>query len=418
MKKYIIIFMVSVLFLYCSGCEKEKQHSTEKTLTVCVEAELADYARDLLDLWEMLNEGVQGKLEIIPQDSDAAEIKASNIRTELMSGEGPDVFLLSTGAERERESMPVLFPNPEKLMYTDTFLPLDDFLETAEYARPEKFNQKILEAGKTEKGQMILPITYTYQKVVFRKTDLEGLQEIPLSWEELRTCENPVLQEAVFYHTHRMYPLFGKLADYKEGKLLFTEKELQTMLEEVCAYTEWNEYRENRPEDLSIQGLFDFYPNLAASQDEKILVGIPNKNGGITAEIGTYIAVNRNTKIPDEAFSFLDLLFRDEILFGPGIEVGTKWGGNMFQRWFSYKDHLILNQELAKRYPDLSEADLTALEELDNQISAVSFYSDLEKELEDLYWPYFQSYHAKEEETKRLEMVSKAYETMKMKILE
>lgn len=415
MKKYASIFIVSIFCLCCTGCGK-KPPQEEKVLTVCVEAELADYARDLLDLWEMLNEGVQGKLEIIPQDSDTAEIKASNIRTELMSGEGPDVFLLSTGAERE--SMPVLFPNPEKLMYTDTFLPLDDFLETAEYARPEKFNQKILEAGKTEKGQMILPITYTYQKVVFRKTDLEGLQEIPLSWEELRTCENPVLQEAVFHYTHCMYPLFGKLADYKKGKLLFMEEELQTMLEEVCAYTEWNEYRENRPEDLSIQGLFDFYPNLAASQDEKILVGIPNKNGGITAEIGTYIAVNRNTKIPDEAFSFLDLLFRDEILFGPGIEVGTKWGGNMFQRWFSDKDHLILNQELAKRYPDLSEADLTALEKLDNQINAVSFYSDLEKELADLYWPYFQSYHAKEEETKRLEMVSKAYETMKMKILE
>lgn len=415
MKKYIGLFITSILCFLCVGCEKKAEYE-EKSLTVCVEAELADYARDLLDLWEMLNEGVQGKLEIIPQDSDTAEIKASNIRTELMSGEGPDVFLLSTGAERG--SMPVLFPNPEKLMYTDTFLPLDDFLETAEYARPEKFNQKILEAGKTEKGQMILPITYTYQKVVFRKTDLEGLQEIPLSWEELRTCENPVLQEAVFYCTHRMYPLFGKLADYKEGKLLFTEKELQTMLEEVCAYTEWNEYRENRPEDLSIQGLFDFYPNLAASQDEKILVGIPNKNGGITAEIGTYIAVNRNTKIPDEAFSFLDLLFRDEILFGPGIKVGDKGGGSRFQSWFSDKDHLSLNQELAKRYPDLSEADLTALEELDNQINAVSFYSDLEKELEDLYCPYFQSYHAKEEETKRLEMVSKAYETMKMKILE
>ena len=247
---------------------------------------------------------------------------------------------------------------------------------------------------------------------------MEGLQEIPHSWEELRTCENPVLQEAVFPYTHCMYPLFGKLADYKEGKLLFTEEELQTMLKEVCAYTEWNEYRENRPEDLSIQGLFDFYPNLAASQDEKILVGIPNKDGGITAEVGTYIAVNRNTKIPDEAFSFLDLLFRDEILFGPGIKVGTKWGGNRFQHWFSYTDHLILNQELAKRYPDLSEADLTALSELDKQINAVSFYSDLEKELEDLYWPYFQSYHAKEDETKRLEMVSKAYETMEMNVLE
>lgn len=416
MKKTTWILLTATLFFCCTGCQKENPKPKEKILTVCVEEELFDYTRDLLDLWEMLNEGVQGKLEVIPQDTDTAEIKASNIRTELMSGEGPDVFLLSTGAARA--NMPELFPNLEKLMYTDTFLPLDDFLETAEYARPEKFNQKILEAGRTEEGQMILPLTYTYRKFAFRKTDLEGLQEIPLSWEELRTCENPVLQEAVFPYTHYMYPLFGKLADYKEGKLLFTEEELQTMLKEVCAYTEWNEYRENRPEDLSIQGLFDFYPNLAASQDEKILVGIPNKDGGITAEVGTYIAVNRNTKIPDEAFSFLDLLFRDEILFGPGIKVGTKGGGGMFQHWFSYKDHLILNQELAKRYPDLSEADLTALSELDKQINAVSFYSDLEKELEDLYWPYFQSYHAKEDETKRLEMVSKAYETMEMNVLE
>ena len=90
----------------------------------------------------------------------------------------------------------------------------------------------------------------------------------------------------------------------------------------------------------------------------------------------------------------------------------------MFQHWFSDRDHLTLNQELAKRCADLSEADLTALAELDNQINAVSFYSDLEKELENLYWPYFQSYHAKEDETQRLEMVSKAYETMKMKVME
>ena len=153
MKKCIGIFLAIVLCLSSSGCKGENPQPKKETLTVCVEEELFDYTRDLLDLWEMLNEGVQGKLEVIPQDTDTAEIKASNIRTELMSGEGPDVFLLSTGAARA--NMPELFPNLEKLMYTDTFLPLDDFLETAEYARPEKFNQKILEAGRTEEGQMI-----------------------------------------------------------------------------------------------------------------------------------------------------------------------------------------------------------------------------------------------------------------------
>ena len=111
---HLDVYKRQVLCLSSSGCKGENPQPKKETLTVCVEEELFDYTRDLLDLWEMLNEGVQGKLEVIPQDTDTAEIKASNIRTELMSGEGPDVFLLSTGAARA--NMPDLFQNPEKLM--------------------------------------------------------------------------------------------------------------------------------------------------------------------------------------------------------------------------------------------------------------------------------------------------------------
>ena len=76
MKKTTWILLTATLIFCCTGCQKENPKPKEKILTVCVEEELFDYTRDLLDLWEMLNEGVQGKLEVIPQDTDTAEIKA------------------------------------------------------------------------------------------------------------------------------------------------------------------------------------------------------------------------------------------------------------------------------------------------------------------------------------------------------
>ena len=60
MKKCIGIFLAIVLCLSSSGCKGENPQPKKETLTVCVEEELFDYTRDLLDLWEMLNEGVQG----------------------------------------------------------------------------------------------------------------------------------------------------------------------------------------------------------------------------------------------------------------------------------------------------------------------------------------------------------------------
>lgn len=77
---------------------------------VCVEQDLGDDVRNLLELWESMYDGGEGEVEVLSKDSDTREIQISNLHTELMTGEGPDVFLLSSG----ESVLPTLFNNPEK----------------------------------------------------------------------------------------------------------------------------------------------------------------------------------------------------------------------------------------------------------------------------------------------------------------
>lgn len=51
----------------------------------------------------------------------------------------------------------------------------------------------MLEAGKTEEGQVVLPLYYDLPAYVFNSSDMPE-QEIPDTWEEFITTENPVLE--------------------------------------------------------------------------------------------------------------------------------------------------------------------------------------------------------------------------------
>lgn len=419
MKKIIYILSVLILLICCTGCEKKKTEQ-EETLTICVKADFADVVQDVLDLWETLNEGVQGKLEIIPENYDAAQIKLSNIQTQILSGKGPDIFFLSTIEPGLPERTPTPFVNPEKAMYADVFLPLDSFFEQTEYSNPENWNQKILQAGKSDEGQMVLPLTYHYQQSAFRKADLKNVNNIPTSWDQLRRCEESVINKSMSHQAYSFLPLFGKIADYREKRILFSENELQRWAQEATEYILTSEKIEKDVVDNVFQNIWadpNFYDNLASAQEEMIICGFPNIDGGVTAVIDLYVAVNKNTKLRKEVFRFLDLLFSDEILLGSGIKVDEKWYGNTFNYRISDR-RLIDNRWLSIRYPNLSEEDLMSLKESDEQISAVCFYSDLEKELYEMFQLYMKSYFQNEDNDVREKIVSKTYETLNMKVLE
>lgn len=95
MKKYILTVFVIAAMLSLFACGSKKQ-DTDAPLIVCTTAHSQDTVKDLIETWKALHDGYDAQLVVIPDKSDAAEIKITELRTQIMSGKGPDVFILPT----------------------------------------------------------------------------------------------------------------------------------------------------------------------------------------------------------------------------------------------------------------------------------------------------------------------------------
>ena len=64
------------------------------------------------------------QLIYLPRQGVERETKLQRLRTEVMSGAGPDIFIVNCGSADY-----ALFPYPEKMMNSGFFLLLDDYIE-------------------------------------------------------------------------------------------------------------------------------------------------------------------------------------------------------------------------------------------------------------------------------------------------
>lgn len=420
MKRKIGIGIV-LLLLFTSCGNIQKQPEEKEPLTVCVDYLYEPAISELVKVWKKQNPDLNAELVVIPENKDAAEIKISELRTEIMSGSGPDIFILEGMSPTMQEKRNVLFLNPEKMMYTEVFLPLDDLIEQAEYMQPDTWNQKILESGQTEEGQLILPICYEYYAYAFRTSDLENPQNIPSSWEELLVCEEkPIRKETVSKILMSYYSIFGKLVDYQNEMLFFSEEEFLTEMQKVISLREnyWNMEGQENIASAVVAGKVEanFFSILERDKEEHTIFGFPNMDGGITATVNLYAAINRNTNQQNEAFSLLDLLFSEEIMCGKGVTVeGRVWGSGMISQILVSRGGIPIHDEaLLQLCGKISEEDKRVVMEMGSQIQAVCYASDFTRELADLYWECMRI----QEEGKRNEMISRTYQALQMNLAE
>ena len=88
------------------------EHSAESTIN--------DLVKDLIDEYEGLHEGITIELEILPKDGEEREVRLDSLRTEIMSGNGPDLFLLPSPGFENRTTG-VVFPDVTQSMYNGMF---------------------------------------------------------------------------------------------------------------------------------------------------------------------------------------------------------------------------------------------------------------------------------------------------------
>lgn len=266
-----------------------------------------------------------------------------------------------------------------------------------------------------------MPLTYFYQKYAYPSSDVADLEQLPMTLDELKACANLLVQETMLLHAYTFDSFLGKIADYKNGTLLYSKDDLCKYAEEACAYIAAVERLERDVDTSDVlisgeEGETTFYTQLSTLREDRTLAAFPTIEGGVTANIHAYAAVNRNTSMQEEAFSFLELLCRDEILCGQSFQAGEDM--KMCEMPYLLCCHSVNTNVMAISYPELSEENRESLETLDGQITAVRFYSEIEQELRDMFRLYFQSYWKGEKIEVREELLSKTYDAIEMKVLE
>ena len=148
--------------------------SEEKiTFTICVTPMTDDIFYQTLHIkLKQLFPDVSFEFVTVPDDSEsdpqvmeAEEAALTKLRTEIMSGRGPDLFVLDASNLR-------LIQYPDKQMRAGVFADLAPYLDTI--AAEATLNETVLAAGRVGEAQYLLPLYYTVPGVAVPAEALAG----------------------------------------------------------------------------------------------------------------------------------------------------------------------------------------------------------------------------------------------------
>ena len=377
-------FVIVVILLLCSigGCGKKE---SEK-LVICTDWSTYDEVKGAVSWWKTFNREystIQTEIIRIPSDKASAETKITELRTAIMAGKGPDLFILESNEPYNytlNGEIHMLFPNPEKAMYSDVFLSLDDYLKDAEYIKTEDCNQVVLQAGQTEDGQMLLPIIYSYEVCFFPKKGDYGINRFPTSWEEISSSKSM----GASMRTQLPFSLpyyFGQLADYENETLLITEEDLLKQFKtDLSDSKAWDNVAWAHMDNSFFRYIKE------RNKEPNTFYPVPNIDGGVTALISVYAGINQNTQLGNEAFSLLDtfceMIKANEEFSNRGIFIAQDEILQKFYRlsWIQEEDITSFLEMNEKRLNETNSITAEALEQLkDTNISkqsAIVVYND------------------------------------------
>lgn len=329
--------------------------------------------------------------ESSPYDFQERDAYMTRVKTEIMAGKGPDIFLCENPYTEEMGQG--LFPFPQKAMKNHLLLPLDGYIENAEFMELDRLLPIVMETGRNEEGQQILPVGFNFSVVAYNRELFTLEEELPVTWDEAIASDDPMVRYAAMYGDCR--DIFGEVADLEKDTMSITEedialrfrqaRELQDEEDEGVFpdFTEWNEefkvYRmigdTSRIACIELGSHWlDNEFNLGG-ETEYWLAPKYNTEGGITANVETFAAINRNTEHPKESFRVLDKLMSYEgqksglmgELFCMPVHMDVGLDGSPGADW-------TMNEWNAGQYRSLIE-----------QINAVRYTTPVEQEFWNIY---------------------------------
>lgn len=392
MKRVIAVFISIALLLSFPACSDKNE---EVTLTVLVESSssLSDGLNETLTETLKLEKGIS--LEFVTVDSGSntnrndREMELQNVRTEVMSGKGADIYILPTALASRHEA---LFIDLNETMENGLFLTLDEYIAESEVIHTEDYIPAVLDAGKTNEGQQVIPLLYTVPAMF---TDADIPHSTMSLTEVYRSADADLLMDVQRLLTDSQAGiwLFPQVADYANFELAVSEDDIRSAFDRMSGFSSPGAFFEAQPFDEDT--LYDC--------NDKSLVLLENNDGGITAKALAFAAIDRNCEHPEKAFEVLELICgyasHGETFLRPDPELyGASEGLASLKGYLTEKDMV----------------DLEMVSYIENNISDVSFNSNLD---EVLYRAYM-GYKPKDPSFDKEKYISDTYTELKMHLAE
>ena len=391
-----------------------------------------------LSLMEGAPQGVE--FQYLPQEGEEREAALAHVRTEILSGKGPDLFLCST--EYPTSDAQALFRFPEQAMGRRIFLPLDPYMETARLMEWGKLVPAVMEAGRSEAGQELLPLAFTLPVTCYRQSQVQHQPSQSMTYAEMEQGGPALFAASIPPGANSFTALssyFTTLADWQAEELTFTEEELLAWLLKVQqkweSYYSWDKetglqksgdappffqfgLQVGYLEDLSAmttQYENDPFDGIDTGKEPLAFVPFYSKDGGYVATVTCFGAVNRNSARPEDAFFILDYLLSAE---GQRSSFTSRF--TQACAWPVYQG--ICSQALRgpEKYYTLDE-NIAALGTLLDNLAGARFASALDTEIWNLDVALSQNDYAKsqgEPFQPPEKLAEEAYRTMKMMVAE
>lgn len=420
-----LLMLASFLISIFSACEKHIDEPDDKeisynqseddlpTLHLCfdmldelVGSEVSEFISRIPNM-----QNVNISYEVLPKNDPERAGALTRIRTEILAGNGPDIFICV--CPRTYDDPQSLFLFPENSMDNGIFLPLDSYIPAASNMEWENLTDVIMAAGKNESGQFLLPLSYTFKVLMMEKSKSSYDANITMSWHDMVNSDDVTIQLA---SGGSIYDGFADLADYKEDILLFTENDLLSHAKKELEINE--KLTQDVMEPLHILGLTYLHApkeglgDVLLSGGDTNLMMIPKYNieNGISARVTSFAGINRNTDYPEEAFKVLDILLSKQTqqncpLYGLFFGVPTQNGlGQLSEPAMGYLEKWTMSDDNFAQFESLRE-----------KINSVVFSSTMDIEIDNIIFEYLQSSGSQEDLEK---IVHRTYMTMQMMLAE
>lgn len=380
--------------------------------------------------------GAKVDLQMLPDEGSEREIVLQSLRTQIMSGKGPDVFLLPSGSipgsmgQQEQDS---LFPDVELSMQNGLFADLSTFYDADTELNKEELQPQLMDAGCYDGKRYVLPIRWDLPVVCVNEAKLEqaGLDVSLFSKGALsaidavlETGDSDLIFDANFLPDCALC-LFPDLFDYDGGQVALTQEEVESFFTQLKAVQDsprpdsfgpgqgsalnLSSYSRNEGFEFGFSGRFTYYmTNLTSCMDvigmakangvDVSVLPLPAADGSMAAEITYFGAVNAGSDKTEAAYELLRTFLTPEVQSkaiyqgesaGEDLNLVTAWPvrvtGSVASQWTVAKDSMdvfpqsdILKERIKKIHAvELTDDDLPFLSQ---KLDTVRFTTPLDYE--------------------------------------